>query len=352
MQEWARSIHANSSISGRTLSPYDPARNVGGSSGGTAAAVTAQLAAAGLGSDTCGSIRVPAAYNSLFGLRPTVGLSSRTGVIPLAPSEDTVGPMARNVGDLAVLLDATAGPDADDPVTASAAQHIPDSYLDTLDPDGLDGARIGVLDSLFGAPGEVSAAARAALGRMEGAGAVLVSVEIPDRSELLGSATAIFLREFPSAITDYLSNQPTAPISSLDEVLASGLHLPESTAPLEAAAAVATLDTADYRDAQAARPLLAAAVTATLDEHDLDALAYPSIRNAAAAIGVRQTGNNCATAAVSGLPALSVPAGLGSSGMPVGIDLLGRAFDEPTLLRLAAGYEAAVNPRVEPPLGG
>ena len=350
MQEWARSIHSNSSVTGRTLSPYEIDRNVGGSSGGTAVAVTTAMAAAGLGSDTCGSIRVPSAYNSLFGLRPTIGLSSRSGVIPLSPSEDTVGPMARTVVDLAVLLDATAGSDPDDPVTAGADDWLPRSYLDFIDPDGLAGARIGVIDSLFGAPGPVSTATRAALDRMEAAGATIVHLEIPNRSSLLGNATSVFLREWGLATEDYFARYTDAPIDSLDDVLASGEHLTENRQRLQRAVGVTTLDTTEYRQALDARQNAAAVVTALLDDHDLDAFAYPSIQNTAARNGVEQQGNNCATASVSGMPALSVPAGLDSTGMPVGLDLLGRAFDEGTLIRLASGYEAAVDPRVEPVL--
>jgi len=348
MQEWARSVHTNSSVIGRTLSPYEIDRNVGGSSGGTAVAVTAEMAAAGLGSDTCGSIRIPSAYNSLFGLRPTIGLSSRSGVIPLSTSEDTVGPLARSVVDLAVVLDATAGPDPDDPTTADAV--TPGSYLDFIDPDGLAEARIGVMDSLFGSPGPVSTATRAALARMEDAGATIVHVEIPNRTGILGNATSVFLREWAFATEDYFAAHPDAPISSLDDVLTGGEYLSETRQQLQRAVGVTTLDTADYRNAVAARASAAAAVTALLEEHDLDALAYPSIQNTAAANGVQQQGNNCATASVAGLPAISVPAGLDSTGMPVGLDLLGRAFDEGTLIRLASGYEAAVDPRVEPPL--
>jgi len=350
MQEWARSIHSNSSIAGRTLSPYVIDRNVGGSSGGTAVAVTTEMAAAGLGSDTCGSIRIPSAYNSLFGLRPTIGLSSRSGVIPLSTSEDTVGPMARSVADLAILLDATAGTDPDDPVTAVADAMLPASYMEFLDPGGLTGARIGVVDSLFGSPGPVSAATRAALDRMVDAGATLVHVEIPNRAAILGNATSVFLQEWPSATVDYFARYPDAPIHSLDDVLASGQYLPENRQRLQRAVAISSLDTAEYRKAVAARDAAAAAVTAVLDAYGLDALAYPSIQNTAAANGVEQQGNNCGTASVAGLPALSVPAGLDSTGMPVGLDLLGRAFDEGTLIRLASGYEEAADPRVAPDL--
>jgi Asp-tRNA(Asn)/Glu-tRNA(Gln) amidotransferase A subunit family amidase len=185
---------------------------------------------------------------------------------------------------------------------------------------------------------------------MEDAGATIVHVEIPNRTGILGNATSVFLREWAFATEDYFAARTHAPISSLDDVLASGEYLSETRQQLQRAVGVTTLDTAEYRNAVAARGNAAAAVTALLEEHDLDALAYPSVQNTAAANGVQQQGNNCATASVSGLPAMSVPAGLDSTGMPVGLDLLGRAFDEGTLIRLASGYEAAVDPRVEPPL--
>jgi Asp-tRNA(Asn)/Glu-tRNA(Gln) amidotransferase A subunit family amidase len=348
LQEWARSVHGNSSVLGRTLNPYDPTRNTGGSSAGTAVAVTTEMASVGLGTDTCGSIRIPAAFASLWGLRPTLGLSSRGGVIPLSSSEDTVGPMARSVSDLAVVLDATVGEDPDDPTTAGSAAHIPASYLDSLDPNGLHGARIGVVYSLFGSRGPVYDTVEAALVRMEAAGAMLVPIEVPNRVTLLSDATGVFLREWAAATETFFGARTGTPISSLDDVLASGLYLPETRDQLVRAVTVID-DSAGRARAGAARIAVAAAVTATMDEHDLDALAYPSISYSPAAVGVDQRGNNCATASVGGLPALSMPAGLTRDGLPVGVDFLGRAWDESTLLRLAAGYEAAVNPRVPPP---
>lgn len=352
LQEWARSIHGNSSILGRTLNPYDRERNTGGSSAGTAVAVTTGMAVAGLGTDTCGSIRVPSAYASLWGLRPTIGLSSRDGVIPLSPSEDTVGPMARTVGDLALLLDATVGFDSKDPVTEDAAVHVPGSYLDAADPGGLAGARIGVVRSLFGAPGPVTTTIDAALARMEAAGAVLVPVEIPGLPALLSGASPGFLTEWGPATEEFFRRWTGAPVTSLAEVVATGRFLPETRERLVAAAAVTTTDTPAYRAALSARDAVAEAVTAVLDSLDLDALAYPTVSEEAAPLGVDQAGNNCSMASVGGLPAMSVPAGATAAGLPVGIDLLARAWAEPTLIRLAAGYEATVDPRVPPPSPG
>ena len=148
MHEFARGITTVSSIGGQTLNPYDTSRNPGGSSGGTGAAVAASFAAAGMGSDTCGSIRIPSAHNNLVGLRGTSGLSSRDGVVPLSHTQDIAGPLVRNVTDLALLLDATVGSDPSDPVTAAADGNIPNSYTASLDADTLRGARLGVLTML------------------------------------------------------------------------------------------------------------------------------------------------------------------------------------------------------------
>jgi amidase len=348
LQEWARSIHGHSSVLGRTLNPYDPGRNVGGSSAGTAVAVTTEMAAVGLGTDTCGSIRIPSSYASLWGLRPTIGLSSRSGVIPLSTSEDTVGPMTRSVVDLAIVLDATVGEDSDDATTLGAADHIPGSYLDALDPDGLAGARIGVVYSLFGSRGPVYETVEAALGRMESAGATLVPIEIPDRTSLLGNATSAFLREWPFATETFFAARPGAPITSLKDVLESGQFLPETRGALERAVAVETLGP-DHAAAIGARSAVATAVMTTMDEYELDVLAYPVISISPAPIGVNQRGNNCATASVAGLPAIAMPAGTTPEGLPVGVEFLGRAWDEVTLLRLASGWEATADPRVPPP---
>lgn len=350
LQEWARSIHGNSSILGRTLNPYDTSRNVGGSSAGTAVAVTTEMATAGLGTDTCGSIRIPSAYASLWGLRPTIGLSSRSGVIPLSTSEDTVGPMTRSVVDLAIMLDATVGEDPDDPTTAGADAHIPSTYVGAIDPNGLEGARIGVVYSLFGARGPVYRAVEAALAEMEAAGATIIPIEIPNRRTLLGSATGVFLQEWGPATEEFFAARPGAPITSLDDVLATGLYLPETQGRLERAAAVESLATPEYEAAVAARPAVAEAVVELMDAYLLDALAYPSVSDSPVRLGNDQTGNNCATASVGGLPAISMPAGLTSNGHAVGVELLGRPWAEPMLIRLASGYEATSDPRVLPPI--
>ena len=165
LHEFAYGITTISSLGGQTLNPFDTTRNPGGSSGGTGAAVSANFAAVGMGSDTCGSIRIPSSHNSLVGLRVTRGLSSRDGVIPLSTTQDVAGPLARSVEDLAIVLDATVGDDPADPITALGVEHVPATYTDFLRSDGLRGARIGVLEELFGSESEsdeVNAIVRAA----------------------------------------------------------------------------------------------------------------------------------------------------------------------------------------------
>lgn len=345
LHEFARNITTVSSLGGQTRNPYDLARNPGGSSGGTGAALAAEFAAVGMGTDSCGSIRIPAAHNNLYGLRPTIGLSSRAGIVPLSFTEDTAGPLARSVIDLAIVLDATVGIDPDDPTTV----FVNSDYVGAVDPDGLEGMRIGVLNVLFeGSHAGVDSTVRAALGEMEAHGAVVIPVVIPNLNDLRRSAAVIFLREFKFAFDDYLDDHPGAPVGSLQEVFDSGRYHSAIHGALVTALAVDTLDTADYHDALARRDLVRDAIVDFMDDHDLDALAYPTITYPPSAIGAQQSGrNNCGTASVGGLPAIVVPAGF-TGGLPVGLELMGRPFSEETLIAIAAGYEANVEVRKLP----
>lgn len=340
LHELARSITTISSLGGQTLNPYAITRNPGGSSGGTAVAVTANFAAAGLGTDTCGSIRIPASSNNLYGLRPTFEWSSPQGVIPLTYTEDTVGPLARTVIDLALLLDVTTA------VHPLATVEPFSGALEAVDSDGLVGRRIGVLDNLFSnAHPDVVSATRLALSEIEGAGATIVPVAIPGFDGLRGNAATVFLQEFRFAFDDYLGAYPDAPVSSLAELVALGLHHSAVDQALRNAIAVTTLDTAEHRAALGRRDTVREVITEFMDVNDLDALAYPTIRQPPAPIGQSQEGSNCGTASVGGLPAMVVPAGFTPDGLPVGLELMGRPFDDALLITLAAGYEAATDKR-------
>ena len=349
LHEFARGITTISSIGGQTLNPYDMSRNPGGSSGGTAAAVAASLAAAGMGSDTCGSIRIPSAHNSLVGLRGTVGLSSRDGVVPLSHTLDIAGPLARSVTDLALLLDATVGSDPSDPVTAEADANIPESYTSALDADALQGARVGVLTMLVRQDPEDEPVARiidqAVADLRRWVGAKVEEVEIDGLAELLDSYV-VLSHEFKFDLNAYLAATPDAPVSSLAQVLAEGRYHPAVRERLEASNQV---------EALGRRETVRRLLVETLNELELDAVIYPTIRQQAAVIGEPQGGDNCRLSPHAGLPAITVPAGFTPDGLPVGLEMLGRVFAEPRLIALAYAFEQGTKhrrpPAATPPLG-
>ena len=350
MQELAAGTITISSLSNQTRNPYDPTRSPGGSSGGTGAAVAASFAAAGMGSDTCGSIRIPAAYQNLFGLRATRGLSSRTGVIPLSDTQDVAGPLARSVTDLAIMLDATVGADPADAVTANATAHVPKSYVESLAPGALQGARIGILRSLFVMQPEDSEGNpvyEAAIAGMRAAGAEVFDVELPDLGALLADNNATpyeFLEDFAR----YLAKQGGAPLGSLQEIVAAGLYHDQLEARFRDAVAQPGRNYPGYRAVLAKRAATRAATDALFARERLDALLYPSALGRPPVIGAENIASNCRLSAVTGLPALAIPAGFTVRGIPVGIELLGPAFSEPRLLALGYGWEQAAKPRQAP----
>ena len=350
MHELARGITTVSSLTGQTRNPYDPARNPGGSSGGTGAAVAASFGAVGMGSDTCGSIRIPSAHHALVGLRGTRGLASGDGIVPLSTTQDIGGPLARSVEDLAITLDATVGVDPADPVTARSEGRVPASFRDALDPDGLRGARLAVLHELLGDSGAerpVSTVIEAGAEAMAAAGAEIVDVGETDLRSFLEDASVIGL-EFRRDFDAYLAETPGAPVRTLAELVELGLYHEIIDNGLRTSLEVETLDTDDYRDRLARRDAARAAVEALLDEHDLTALVYPTIRQTARPVGLAQPGSNCALSAVSGLPAITVPAGYAADGMPVGLEMIGREFAESDLIRLAYAFEQATGHRRPP----
>jgi amidase len=358
MQELALGIVTVGSSGGQTKNPYDLNRNPGGSSGGAAAGVAANFAAAGMGSDTCGSIRIPAANNNLVGLRGTQGLSSRTGIIPLSSTQDIGGPIARNVTDLAIMLDSTVGSDPLDVSTRVSEGRIPASFRAALSADALKGKRIGVLRNYFGTTPEdqeVTTIVNRAVELMKQAGAEVIDVSIPGLDELLQNSSLINA-EFKFALADYLAGHPDAPVKSLGEILDSGLYHVDLEAGLRTRNAVEKRDSDDYRRAMIKRTALHQSVLAVLDEYRLSAMVYPTLRRKPARIGEPQLGSNCQLSSSSGLPALAIPAGFTDDGVPVGMELLGRDFSDAELLSMGFAYEAAAKfrrlPFSTPPLVG
>jgi amidase len=341
LHELAAGITTTSSLTGATRNPYDLERVPGGSSGGSGAAVAAGFAAAALGSDTCGSIRIPAANQNLVGLRSSFGLASRAGVMPLSWSQDVTGPLARCVEDLALLLDATVGEDSEDRATQGAAAHIPPSYRAVLAPGALRGLRIGVLDAFFGdAPeeAEVSATVRAALQAMQAQGAELVPVAVPELDRLLAGSSAI-PHEFKFDLADYLAARPGAPVRSLGDILDRGLHHQALDAVLRLRDLPTERDTPACRDAAALRQTLRDAVLAVFAQERLDVIAHPTLRRLPAPIGDVQLGQTCQLSASTGFPALCFPAGFSAGGVPVGMEFLGRPHTEALLLNCAYDWQ-------------
>ena len=351
---------------------YDPTRNPSGSSGGTGAGIAANFGLVGIGEDTGGSIRGPAAVHGLVGLRPTVPLVSRFGMMPANPSSDTLGPMTRTVRDAALVLDVIAGYDPHDPVTAYAAGRVPDSYAADLDAGSLRGARIGIireaLDPKTDPESDDYRQVRAVLDRafadLQALGATVVDpVTVPG----LESVDQTYVGndfETEAATNAYLEALPDAPVETLRDILLSGVVTPWRARGLIGAVGNSTADPG-YLSILHAREALRRAVLTAMADHELDALAYATFDHQPAPIAPdaltnAQTedaygvGNNRYLSPVIGFPALTVPAGLTADGLPVGLELLGRPFTEAALLRLGYAYEQGSRrrepPRTTPPL--
>jgi Asp-tRNA(Asn)/Glu-tRNA(Gln) amidotransferase A subunit family amidase len=345
LHELAYGITTISSAGGQTRNPYDPTRNPGGSSGGTGAAVAANFAAAGMGTDTCGSIRYPSASNNLVGLRGTLGLSSREGIVPLSHTQDIGGPLARTVTDLAIMLDATVGPDPADPLTVIGESHIPASYRAALSADALKGARIGVVTNLFGSAPEDKEAGdvvRAALEVMKQHGADISDIDIDINPMLQG--TSVINAEFKYDLNDFLAKFPNAPVHTLQEILDSGKYGPAVEGVLRRSNQVETRES-PTSDALIKRIGIKNDIASLIRGERFDALAYPTLRRKPAKIDTAQAGGNCQLSATTGLPAISMQAGFTADGLPIGLELLGNEFTEQRLLNLAYSFEQIAHNR-------
>ncbi|OAB30955.1 amidase [Paenibacillus macquariensis subsp. macquariensis] len=353
LDEFALNTQGTSSLGGQTLNPYALDHYPGGSSAGTGASVAANFALAGFGTDTGGSIRIPLSYNNLVGIRPTIGLSSRDGIIPLALTQDVGGPMARTVTDAAILLDATAGYDKDDVATAYIG-HIPATYTDSLVVDGLKGSRIGVATELFGTKDKqqpVSELVNAAVDDLKRLGATTVPITIPNLAEIF-TYPSLSRYESKTQLNEYLAEYaPDASYHNLSEIIESG----QFYAQLKATFIVRNtrnLESQEYKDIVLKRTKLSRdAIMKVIADNNLDAIVYPSTTQTAAEIGGSQdAGNNNRLSAYTGYPAISVPAGFTSEGLAAGIEFMGRTFDEATIIKLAYSYEQGTHNRMAPVL--
>jgi amidase len=369
LSEWAnfRSTHSSSGWSGRggqTKNPYALDRNPSGSSSGSGAAVAANLVAIAVGTETDGSIVSPSNVNSLVGIKPTLGLISRFGIVPIAHSQDTAGPMARTVEDAAILLGALAGTDPRDAATATADAKGRRDYTKSLVRDGLRGARIGVVrNRLFGYSTAADALAEQAIADMKRAGAVIVDpANIPTLGRFDDSEFDVLQYEFKADLNKYLASLgPAAPVHSLMDVITfNDAHQSEELPHFGQEIMVtsqkkAALTDAKYRSELASNRRLAGAlgIDATMKAYRLDALIAPTGGPAWLIDLVNGDGGTASApgpstvTSVAGYPHITVPMGF-ASGLPVGISFFGRAWSEPTLIKLAYAYEQTTRHRRPP----
>jgi amidase len=366
LSEWAnfRSTHSTSGWSGRggqVKSPYVLDRNPCGSSSGTGAAIAANLAAIGVGSETDGSIVCPSGANGLVGIKPTVGLISRSGIIPISHSQDTAGPMTRTVADAAALLTALAGIDPADPETKRSAVAKGRDYSKSLDAAALKGARIGVARrQYFGYSEPTDRVIEAAIADMKAQGAVIVDpVNIPTASKMDGCENEVLLYEFKADLNKYLKALgPAAPVHSLTELIAFNSREKDREMPyfgqelLLSAEKKGSLATPAYRAALTKCRALARAqgIDLVMQQNRLDALVVPTGGPAWTTDlvnGDHFSGASSTPAAVAGYPSITVPAGE-VFGLPVGVSFIGKAWSEPKLIALAYAYEQATKRRRPP----
>jgi Asp-tRNA(Asn)/Glu-tRNA(Gln) amidotransferase A subunit family amidase len=358
LSEFARGGMSLSSLGGQALNPYDLTRTPGGSSGGTGAAVAANLALIGTGSDTGQSIRSPSSANNLVGIRPTRGLVSRGGVIPNSQTQDEVGPIARTVRDAALLLDVMAGYDPADPITAFGRSRTPRSYTDLLRPDALKGARIGVLTNLFGreeSHREVNSVIERATAKMGELGATMVELALPEY-DVLSSQVTTSDYEARSVMDRYFATlPPNAPIKTFEQLVAARTSAVQGTLEQEIAV-VDGMNSQAYKDRMLNRDRLRLAVAKLMADNNLDAVLYPLQRILVVPVtSSEQFERNGTLSNSTGYPAVTFPAGFSGPsqsaplGVPVGAELLGPDYSESRLLSYAYAFEQAVQPR-KPPL--
>ena len=354
-----------STLQGQVLSPYNPGKSPGGSSSGTGSAMAAWFATVGLGSDTTGSIVIPSTLANLVGISATHGLVSRTGMMWSSPSQESGGPMARSVYDAAAVLDVIAGYDATDLATQAGLGKIPDQrYTSFIKKDGLQGARIGVLREMVRSGPqheEGRALFEKALEDFRSAGAVVVDpvltgLDLPKSQNLANAPTY----ERADAINAYLARLPaTAPIRTVDEMIAKGGNLVKPA--IIEASKIGSLDHyAPLAAAMKHQTVLRDALTGLMEKYQLDALILPyrtfiddpvglPPNTGSAADRARSSESGNAIASYTGLPTIVVPGGFfAADGMPFAVQFLGKPFTEPTLLKLASGYEAATKHRKAP----
>jgi amidase len=367
LSEWAnfRSTHSISGWSGRggqSRNPYATDRTPSGSSSGSAVAVSANLCAIAVGTETDGSIVSPASINGIVGLKPTVGLVSRRGIVPISHSQDTPGPLARSVRDAAVMLSAMTGLDSADPASVAVGDRFQTDYARYVDPKGLNGARLGIARKFFADNAPLNAFLDTCIATLKTAGAVIVDpADLPMHGSTGAAEQEVLLYEFKTDLNAYLKRlPPTFPVRSLSALIRFNEAHKDTEMPLfdqellRQAQAKGPLSEKAYRDARAAclKATRSNGIDAVLAEHKLDAMV--TLTSGPAWLidtvnGDSDTGGCSSPAAIAGYPHITVPAGL-FRGLPIGLSFFGTAFSEPTLIKLGSGFEAEARGRTPPRL--
>ena len=338
MQELASGEVTVSALGGSTKNPYDISRVPGGSSGGSAVAVAAGYSPISMGTDTCGSITIPAAYNNLVGIRPSKGLSSIAGIIPLIPTLDVAAPMARSMQDLAIVMDIVAGFDADDIATHAVSDRKSPGFVSTLDSIDLSDLRLGKLTSLFGSgtyEAETTVVINRALDGISQYGVKIIDLHIPEFEELSSQIVARSMVEFRPQFDKFLKTHSTSNRKISSEIIKEhgaysnyfGLFQLDSNPETQEINKLA---------AKALRKKAQHLITKIMKDNNIDALIYPGAKQIPVKIGEIQGGPCASLSALSGLPSLTLPAGFTTSGLPVGMQLLGHSFSDERLV--AIGY--------------
>ncbi len=365
LSEWAnfrstRSSSGWSSVGGQTRNPYDPTRNPCGSSSGSGVAVAANLTAVAVGTETDGSVVCPSGINSIVGIKPTLGLVSRSGIVPIAHSQDTAGPMARSVRDAALLLGAMAGVDPDDPATMDAPEGNID-YTANLTADALDGKRIGIIRTHYGAGSnpDVADVLTRSIDTLRESGAVVIDDVELDTAGAGEAEWLVLLYEFKADLARYFERS-SAPVRSLADVIAFNEANADTVMPhfgqdiMLLAEEKGGLDSEEYVAALAdSKRITREALAGAFDEHDLDVLV--AITNGPAwktdhVVGDHFSISSSSYAAISGQPSVTVPAGF-VAGLPVGLSFIGPMWSEPDLLPMAYAFEQASAARKPPTIG-
>lgn len=352
---WGETI---SSILGQTLNPYDQTLTPGGSSGGTGASIAVNFGMVGIGTDTINSVRSPSSANNLVGIRPTIGLVSRDGIIPYSFTQDTAGPICRTVEDAVRVLDVIAGYDQADDETAWSIGRKPASYVPFLKEGGLKGKRIGALESFFGTDAiheDTNKAVKSSIEAMKDQGAEIVSLNKEIDSDYLVSEVSVHLHDLKDHLNVYLGAlQNHAPVHSFEEVLVSGKYHPSIEENLKKAMALST-GTPEYNKRLVERSKLQTQVMKLIADYQLDALVYPHQKQLVCKVGGSQNERNGVLGSVTGFPSICVQAGFSTPsetapiGVPIGMEILGRPFSEATLIEIAYSFEQATHHR-KPPL--